>query len=72
MTGVITASSKKAGIIGVMTENVSYQCPECGLHYADLQTAKECEAFCSANRACSMEITKHSLEAQKSSSVTTD
>ncbi|MGH7196460.1 MAG: hypothetical protein ACREGJ_01680 [Candidatus Saccharimonadales bacterium] len=42
--------------------NDTYQCPECGLHYKDKELAKKCEAFCKAHHACSMDITKYSVE----------
>ena len=40
-----------------------YECPECGLHYKDVNTAKACEDFCREHKACNMDITKLSLEA---------
>jgi hypothetical protein len=39
-----------------------YQCPVCGLHYKEEETAKDCEAFCSQHNACSLEIIQHSIE----------
>ncbi len=39
-----------------------FECPECGLHYRDLKIAKQCETFCKANKACSMEIAKKAVE----------
>ncbi len=45
-----------------MTE-LRYQCPECGLHYLNKKLAKECEDFCKEHNACSLEITKYSIEA---------
>ncbi len=42
-----------------------YRCPECGLHYEDQEIANQCETFCKEFNACSLEITKHSLESQK-------
>lgn len=44
-------------------EQQSYQCLECGLHYADEETANACAAFCKEHSACNIDITKHSLEA---------
>ncbi len=41
-----------------------YQCPGCGLHYHDDATAKACQAFCSQQQACSLEIAKHSVESE--------
>jgi len=46
-----------------MTKQI-YQCPECGLHYLDKALAKKCENFCKKNKACSLELAKHSTEAQ--------
>lgn len=42
-----------------------YQCPECGLHYSDEDMAKQCEAWCHEHKSCSLNITKHSIEAQQ-------
>ena len=35
-----------------------YTCDICKLGYADRETAYDCENFCKAHDACSMEITK--------------
>lgn len=45
-----------------MNKPEPYQCPECGLHYDDEQTAKDCYEFCTKNHACSIEVTRHSVE----------
>lgn len=45
-----------------MSEEQIFQCPVCGLHYRDKDVAAECEAFCKANNACSIEITQKSIE----------
>lgn len=42
-----------------------YQCPVCKLHYETAELAKKCQAFCSANNACSLEIIQHSVENAK-------
>ncbi len=42
-----------------------YQCPECGLHYRDKETAKKCEAWCKKYNSCNLEITKSAIETQK-------
>jgi hypothetical protein len=47
---------------------LTYQCPECGLHYREEVIAKKCEKFCKKYRACSLEITKLSIEANSNSS----
>lgn len=39
-----------------------YQCKECGLHYEKEGLAKACYEFCSKHKACSLEITKQSVE----------
>jgi len=46
----------------VNEEGGLYQCQECGLHYYDEKTAKACYEFCSKHKACSLEITKQSVE----------
>ena len=48
-----------------VAEEKLFECPECGLHYDDSELAKKCEVFCKEYNACSLEITKHSLEASK-------
>lgn len=57
-----------------MTNNeqkpINYECSECGLHYTDEQVVKECEMFCKEHNACSLEITKHSVEAKTDSEKT--
>jgi hypothetical protein len=45
-----------------MSSEELFQCPVCGLHYRDDETAKECEKFCRANNACSIEIAKLAVE----------
>lgn len=44
------------------TEPKLHQCAECGLHYVNEATAKKCEAFCKEHNACSLEITRYSVE----------
>ncbi|MBI2096030.1 MAG: hypothetical protein HYT43_00085 [Candidatus Taylorbacteria bacterium] len=36
-----------------------YQCQECGLVYADKETAEKCQAWCIEHRSCNLEIIKH-------------
>jgi hypothetical protein len=48
-----------------MRDEKTYQCIECGLHYLDENIMKQCEEFCKKHHACSIEITKNSLEAKK-------
>lgn len=45
-----------------MSDARIFQCPECGLHYRDNKTAEACRKFCAENHACSLEITKQSIE----------
>lgn len=45
-------------------KNQLFQCPECGLHYRQQEIAKQCEEFCKAHNACSIEIMRHSIEIQ--------
>jgi len=47
-------------------ENKStYQCKECGFHYADKLTAEKCEAWCKEHESCNIEITAHAEENKK-------
>ena len=39
-----------------------YSCPECGLRYAELNWAKQCEAWCRKYHSCNLAITKHALK----------
>ncbi len=39
-----------------------YTCPECGLRYAELSWAKQCEAWCRKHHSCNLAITKHALK----------
>jgi len=40
----------------------SYQCGDCRLHYATKELADACYEFCTTQHACSLDITRHSLE----------
>jgi hypothetical protein len=51
-----------------MSHEKSFECPECGLHYNDEATTKQCEDFCKQYQACSIEITKNSIEAKEAAS----
>jgi len=42
-----------------------HKCADCGLHYESEKLATDCFDFCTKNRACSLEITKHSIESQE-------
>ena len=43
----------------------TYQCTECLLHYKTEELAKQCQDFCSENKACNMEISQQSIESEK-------
>jgi len=38
-----------------------FLCEECGLGYADRETAKKCEDWCRKTGTCSLEITKKAV-----------
>lgn len=44
-----------------------YQCEACGFHYYDKETAEKCEAWCSANNSCNLDIIKDAIESKKKS-----
>lgn len=46
----------------VKKTGANFQCPACGLRYADKGLAEKCEAFCTEHNACSLEIIKHALK----------
>lgn len=39
-----------------------YQCPECGLHYKNVEQAKKCEVWCREHHSCNLEITSQAIE----------
>ena len=39
-----------------------YQCEECGLLYADKETAEKCQAWCSERKSCNLEIIKLAIK----------
>lgn len=45
----------------VIDQREIYVCEECGLGYADKETAEECEKYCSTHHACSIEITRKAI-----------
>lgn len=49
-----------------MSDTKIFQCSVCGLHYDNEEPVKACEEFCAKFNACSIEITKHSIENRKS------
>ncbi|MEK7657970.1 MAG: hypothetical protein AAB366_02145 [Patescibacteria group bacterium] len=42
-----------------------YQCSECGFHYAEMEWAEKCEAWCRKHKSCNIEITAHAEENKK-------
>ncbi|MFB6145935.1 MAG: hypothetical protein ABEJ99_05540 [Candidatus Nanohaloarchaea archaeon] len=46
----------------------AYICEECGLHYREKQVAENCEEHCRTRNACSLEMTRKSLERKRQSS----
>jgi hypothetical protein len=40
---------------------MAYQCQVCKLKYADEQTAKECEAWCSTRQSCNFLIARQAI-----------
>ena len=39
-----------------------YQCEECGLQYADRETAEKCQAWCSEHKSCNLDIIKYAIK----------
>lgn len=39
-----------------------YQCEECGLRYADKETAEKCQTWCGEHKSCNLEIIKYALK----------
>jgi len=39
-----------------------YKCEECGLFYADKETAKRCQSWCSEHKSCNLDIIKHAIK----------
>lgn len=47
-----------------MTKPKIFLCRICGLHYENEKLVIACQEFCGKYNACSLEITKHSVESQ--------
>ncbi|MBU1197454.1 hypothetical protein KJ765_02975 [Candidatus Micrarchaeota archaeon] len=45
----------------VTEKNQRYACEECGLKYADQQTAEQCELWCAEHKSCNLEIIRHAI-----------
>lgn len=39
-----------------------FKCEACDMYYETRELAQKCEDFCDKNKACSTEITKHSVK----------
>jgi len=39
-----------------------YRCEECGLTYADKETAEKCQAWCLEHKSCNLEIIQHAVK----------
>lgn len=46
---------------GEIRQGQTFTCPECGLRYADEETARRCEAWCRKHKSCNLEIIKHAI-----------
>lgn len=44
------------------SNQILFQCEECGLYYADRETAEQCQAWCAKYKSCNLEIIKHAVE----------
>jgi len=42
-----------------------YQCEACGFHYKEKERAEACEAWCTANSSCNLDIVKDAEENKK-------
>jgi len=42
-----------------------YQCEACGFHYVEQERAEACEAWCTANNSCNLDIVKDAEENKK-------
>lgn len=39
-----------------------FECEECGLLYKEKDWAGKCQEWCSRNKSCNLEITKHAIK----------
>lgn len=46
----------------VTEEDELYQCDECGLHYRNRATARDCEDYCREHNACNTAIVAQSVD----------
>ena len=42
-------------------EKTYYTCEICNFAYQEKDWAEKCQAYCKANKSCSLEITKHAV-----------
>ena len=47
------------------SKDFPYACSDCGFHYSDEKTAKECEKWCTEKGVCNSEIRKQAFEMQQ-------
>lgn len=52
-----------------MSKEDLFECTACGLHYKQQDLADKCRDWCEKYSSCNIEITKESIEAQSSTSV---
>lgn len=45
----------------VKNGNTLYVCEECGMAYQEKEWAEKCQAWCSENNTCHIEITAHAV-----------
>ncbi|MCM8826375.1 MAG: hypothetical protein NC904_02535 [Candidatus Omnitrophica bacterium] len=43
-------------------EKIYFACEKCGLLYKEKIWAEKCEKWCSKNKSCNLEITKHAIK----------
>lgn len=48
------------------SDQITYQCPECGLHYRDENVAKQCEKWCREYKSCNLKIIQSAVENEDS------
>lgn len=50
-------------LVGLKNANLKnkklFQCPECGLRYAEKEIAEKCEAWCKEHHSCNLDIIKY-------------
>ncbi len=46
----------------VFTGNMITSCPLCGLRFESKAWAEKCEAWCTKNKSCNLDIIKHAVK----------